>query len=169
MGLLEERERVALARAEELRVELERLQVAVVEAEEAARRAVIAREELVDALSGVPAQVTEAAAGEAVVVGGEAVVVGGGAGRKAEVPVWAEGLERSVLPEEYARIVFLVERDGAGGGGGVRARGLRDGLGWQATDAREQAARFRAKRLVERGWLVEAGPGLFRPGPGRSA
>lgn len=162
MGLLEERERVALARAEELRAELERLQVAVVEAEEAARRAVIAREELVDALSGVPAQVTEAAAGEA-------VVAGGGAGRKAEVPVWAEGLERSVLPEEYARIVSLVERDGAEGGGGVRARGLRDGLGWQATDAREQAARFRAKRLVERGWLVEAGPGLFRPGPGRSA
>ncbi|MFE9927360.1 hypothetical protein ACFYQA_39460 [Streptomyces sp. NPDC005774] len=162
MGLLEERERVALARAEELRAELERLQVAVAEAEKAARRAVIAREELVDALSGGPAQVTEAAAGEA-------VVVGGGAGRKAEVPVWAEGLERSVLPEDYARIVSLVERDGAGGGGGVRARGLRDGLGWQATDAREQAARFRAKRLVERGWLVEAGPGLFRPRPGRSA
>ncbi|MFH8453924.1 hypothetical protein ACH4CD_32350 [Streptomyces fungicidicus] len=37
MGLLEERERVALARAEELRVKLERLRVAVVEAEEAAR------------------------------------------------------------------------------------------------------------------------------------
>ncbi|MBC3844522.1 hypothetical protein GXW82_43375 [Streptacidiphilus sp. 4-A2] len=37
LGVLERRERVALARAEELRAELERLQAAVAEADEAAR------------------------------------------------------------------------------------------------------------------------------------
>lgn len=51
LGVLERRERVALARAEELRAELERLQAAVAEAEEAARRAVIAHEETVEALA----------------------------------------------------------------------------------------------------------------------
>lgn len=50
IAVLEKRERLALVRAEELRAELERVQVAVA-AEEAARRAVIAREELVDALT----------------------------------------------------------------------------------------------------------------------
>ncbi|RZB18638.1 hypothetical protein StrepF001_16545 [Streptomyces sp. F001] len=51
IAVLEKRERLALVRAEELRAELERVQVAVAAAEEAARRAVIAREELVDALT----------------------------------------------------------------------------------------------------------------------
>ncbi|MGW3109606.1 hypothetical protein [Streptomyces sp. NPDC001100] len=44
VGLLEERERAALARVEELRAEMEHLRFAVAEAEEAARRAVVARE-----------------------------------------------------------------------------------------------------------------------------
>jgi hypothetical protein len=68
-----------------------------------------------------------------------------------------------VLPSDCARIVALVQEDAAGGGDGVRARAMRERLGWAATDAREQAARFRAKRLVERGWLAEERPGLFRP------
>ncbi|MFI9304845.1 hypothetical protein ACIG0C_36540, partial [Kitasatospora aureofaciens] len=67
------------------------------------------------------------------------------------------------LPPDCARIVALVERDAAGGGDGVRARAMREDLGWPASDAREQAARFRAKRLAERGWLSEGRPGLFRP------
>lgn len=51
LGVRERREWVALARAEELRAELERLQAAVAEVEEAARRAVIAREDAVEALA----------------------------------------------------------------------------------------------------------------------
>ncbi|MEU8926685.1 hypothetical protein AB0D10_38150 [Kitasatospora sp. NPDC048545] len=42
LGLLEEREGAALARVEELRAELERVRAAVLEAEEAARRAAVA-------------------------------------------------------------------------------------------------------------------------------
>jgi len=156
LGVLERRERVALARAEELRAELERVQAAVVEAEEAARRAVIAREETVAALAEAAGQAgTSDAAVEA--------PAAGGAGPRVEVPLWREGLGVEVLPPDCARIVALVREDAAGGGEGVRARAMRDRLGWPASDAREQAARFRAKRLVERGWLTEGRPGLFRP------
>ncbi|MFG2825178.1 hypothetical protein ACGFX4_37850 [Kitasatospora sp. NPDC048365] len=154
------RELVALARAEELRAELERLQAAVVEAEEAARRAVIAREETVAALAELAdeAVVPEAPAGGPVVE-----PTAGSAGPRVEVPFWRDGLGIEVLPPDCARIVALVERDAAGGGEGVRARAMRGHLGWPASDAKEQAARFRAKRLVERGWLAEERPGLFRP------
>ncbi|MCX5215397.1 hypothetical protein OG689_40175 [Kitasatospora sp. NBC_00240] len=156
LGVLERRERVALARAEELRAELERLQAAVAEADEAARRAVIAREETVEALAE--------AAEEAVVVGASMdLPAADAAGPRVEVPLWREGVGIEVLPPECARIVALVHEDAAGGGDGVRARAMREHLGWSASDAREQAARFRAKRLVERGWLTEGRPGLFRP------
>ena len=156
LGVLERRERVAPARAEELRAELERLQAAVAEADEAARRAVIAREETVEALAE--------AAGEAVVVGAPVdLPAAGAAGPRVEVPLWREGVGIEVPPPECARIVALVQEDAAGGGDGVRARAMREHLGRPASDAREQAARFRAKRLVERGRLTEGRPGLFRP------
>ncbi|MGK4578500.1 hypothetical protein [Kitasatospora sp. HPMI-4] len=157
LGLLEERERAAQARVEELRAELERVRVAVLEAEESARRAAVAREEVVDALAAVPG-VLDTAVAEAA----------GGVAARVEVPPWRRGLDLAVLPGDCAAIVALVEDDAAGGGGGVRARQMRDHLGWRASDAREQAARFRAKRLVERGWLSEDGPGLFKPRPGRA-
>lgn len=156
LGVLERRERVALARAEELRAELERLQAAVVEADEAARRAVIAREEIVVALAE--------AADEAGVSGASVDVPAlGAAGARVEVPLWREGVGIEVLPPDCGRIVALVQEDAVGGGEGVRARAMREHLGWPASDAKEQAARFRAKRLVERGWLAEGRPGLFRP------
>ena len=157
LGVLERRERVALARAEELRAELERLRAVVAEAEEAARRAVIAREETVEALA-------EASDGAAVCEApAVAVPVAVGVGPRVEVPLWREGLRVDVLPPDCARIVALVERDATDGGQGVRARAMREDLGRPASDAKEQAARFRAKRLAERGWLTEERPGLFRP------
>jgi hypothetical protein len=155
LGVLERRERVALARAEELRGELERLQTALVEAEEAARRAVIAREETVEALA-------EEAEGTGAVGVPVTVPAVGAVGPRVEVPLWREGLGVEVLPSDCARIVALVQEDAAGGGEGVRARRMREHLGWPATDAKDQAARFRAKRLVGRGWLREERPGLFR-------
>jgi hypothetical protein len=162
LGVLEERERAALARAEELRVELERLRLVVAEAEEAARRAVIAREEVVDALAGMADKVVVP---QGPAVGPVSAPGVGCVGPRVEVPLWREGLGLEVLPPDCARIVSLVE--GGAGGGGVRARQMREALGWEATDSRDQAARFRAKRLVERGWLSEEGPGLFRPRPER--
>ena len=149
---------MALGRAEELRAEVERLQAALVEADEAARRAVIAREETVEALAEAAEEVGAVGAPVTVPVPAVGVV-----GPRVEVPLWREGLGVEVLPSDCARIVALVQEDAAGGGEGVRARAMRDHLGWPSSDAKEQAARFRAKRLVERGWLTEGRPGLFRP------
>ncbi|WP_274919651.1 hypothetical protein [Streptomyces sp. WZ-12] len=52
MGLLEEREAVARVRAEELRVELERIAAELADAEAVLERRVIARTELAEALAG---------------------------------------------------------------------------------------------------------------------
>jgi hypothetical protein len=165
VGLLEEWERAALVRAEGLRVELDGPQAELARTEDAARRAVIAREELVEVLSG-PAG-GQVAAGEP--SGAAVVVPAAGAGARPEVVGRREDLEASsVLPQDYAGVVSLVLTDAAVGGDGLRARGLRDGLGLGPADTREQAARFRAKRLVERGWLTEVKPGLFRLRPGWS-
>jgi hypothetical protein len=163
LGVLERRERVALARAEELRGELERLQAALVEADEAARRAVIAREETVEALAEAAEEVGAVGAVGAPVTVTVPVPAVGVVGPRVEVPLWREGLGVEVLPSDCARIVALVQEDAAGGGEGVRARAMRDHLGWPSSDAKEQAARFRAKRLVGCGWLREERPGLFRP------
>ncbi|MFF7231794.1 hypothetical protein [Streptomyces sioyaensis] len=156
VGLLEERERAALTRVEELRAELERLRDAVAEAEEAARRAAVAREEVAEVLAASPVTADFEVLGTA-----SAVVP------KGEVPFWQPGLDRAVLAADCAAIVALVEEDAAAGGEGVRARRMRDRLGWQASDAREQAARFRAKRshaVLAR----TASPWLFPGGqPGR--
>jgi len=54
VGLLEEQERAVLVRVEELPAEMERLRFAVAEAEEDARRAVVAREEIVEVLAASP-------------------------------------------------------------------------------------------------------------------
>ncbi|WP_232543347.1 hypothetical protein, partial [Kitasatospora aureofaciens] len=51
-------------------------------------------------------------------------------GPRVEVPFWSEGLGIDALPPDCARIVALVERDAAGGGDGVRARAMREDLGW---------------------------------------
>lgn len=166
LGVLERRERVALARAEEWRAELERLQAAVVEAEQAARRAVTAREETVEAVE-TPAELAELADQAAVPVasaGGSVLQpVADVAEPRVEVPLWSEGLGVGVLPLDCARIVALVERDAAGSGQGVRARAMREDPGWPASDAKEQAARFRAMRHPH----SEPAPPL-RPHPQRS-
>jgi hypothetical protein len=127
LGVLERREQVALARAEELRAELERVQAAVAEAEQAARRAVIAREETVEAL----VEAADQAVVPAAPAGGSVVEpVAGAAGSRLEVPLWCEGLGVGVLPPDCARIVALVERDAAGGSGGVPGRRSGPGGGW---------------------------------------
>ncbi|WP_034086716.1 hypothetical protein [Streptacidiphilus albus] len=143
LGVLERRERVALARAEELRAELERVQAAVVEAEQAARRAVIAREETVEAL----AELADLAAVPVAPAGGSVVEpVADVVGPRVEVPLWSEGLGVGVLPLDCARIVALVERDAAGGGQGVRARAMRGDLGAACPAAAPKPFRPRPRR-----------------------
>lgn len=145
LGVLERRERVALAQAEELRAELERVQAAVVEADEAARRAVIAREEIVAAL----AEAAEEAGASGAAVDVPAMGV---AGSRVEVPLWSEGLEIEVLPHDCARIVALVEEDAAGGG-----QGCGPGQCASIWAGRRVTRRSRPRGFGRSGWSSGAG------------
>ncbi|MFF3469295.1 hypothetical protein ACWCQN_47820 [Streptomyces sp. NPDC001984] len=70
------------------------------------------------------------------------------------VPEWREGVTAQVLAPEYRRLLAVLEA--AGGGEDLAAR-----LGLELVPAKVEGVRVKAKRLVERGWLAEHGPGLF--------
>lgn len=75
----------------------------------------------------------------------------------AVVPVWREGLTVDVLAPDYQRLVGVLETD-AGRAGELAGR-----LGLELVPAKVEGVRSKAKRLVERGWLVEERPGVFTP------
>lgn len=148
-GLLDAHEVAVRARVEELRV-------ALADAERDLEHVVITRNML------------------RVVVGkGEAViravkVVDGGVSDQAPaiapglepavVPLRREGMTEQVLPEGYRR-VWLVARPA---GEGIRAGDLARALGLPGTDSAREGLRAKLKRLVARGWAVEAAPGVFQ-------
>ncbi|WP_330294172.1 hypothetical protein [Streptomyces griseorubiginosus] len=146
MGLLEERERAARQRVEVLQAELR-------EAEAAWERFVIARETVGQVLAEpgdrrpAPVAVTE-----------DRPVTVAGAVRGSMVPVWLAGLEAAVLAPDYRRIMdILAGRDGEA----MDCRQLAVALGLQSVPAKVEGVRSKAKRLVTRGWLTEARPGMF--------
>ncbi|MDX3357642.1 hypothetical protein PV703_30955 [Streptomyces sp. ME01-24h] len=144
MGLLEERERAARQRVEVLQAELR-------EAEAAWERFVIARETVGQVLAE-PGDRRPAP----VAVAEDRPVAG--AVRGSVVPVWRVGLEAVVLAPDYRRIMdILVGRDGEA----MDCRQLAVALGLQPVPAKVEGVRSKAKRLVTRGWLTEARPGMF--------
>lgn len=150
-GLLEERESAARQRVDGLREEAERVMAALAEAERAFERAVVAREELCAAWA-------EAEAGEQASPAGSAAVGPGAVAPGSVVPVWREGMPVEALASDYQRIVAVVDEAGRGGGGAMKCRQIAEVLGWQATAAKVEGLRSKARRLAERGWL-EAEPG----------
>jgi hypothetical protein len=121
MGLLEEREAAARVRAEELRVEVERIAAELADAEAVLERRVIARTELAEALAAGGEETQASAAGvreaPAVTEKAPAPVVG------SVVPRWHEAATADVLAVDYPRIVELVE-SGAGDGEGISTKQL---------------------------------------------
>ncbi|MGW0793074.1 hypothetical protein ACWD04_34035 [Streptomyces sp. NPDC002911] len=159
MGLIEEREVAARRRVESLRGELDRLVAELEEAEAARDRLVIAKETVGEVLSeaGEPddAQVSREA---------RPVEPGPAVGRAVSgsvVPVRREGLDVTVLPPDYQRIMHvLADRERSGEGPAI-CRQLADGLGLELVPAKIEGVRSKAKRLAARGWLVEDTPGSF--------
>ncbi|MFE0631227.1 hypothetical protein ACFW3D_30255 [Streptomyces sp. NPDC058864] len=146
MGLLEERERAARQRVEVLQAELR-------EAEAAWERLVIAREAVGEVLA-------EPRGGDDAPVAAceERPVALVGAVRGSVVPVWRVGLEAAVLAPDYRRIMEIVAgRDAEG----MDCRQLAVALGLATVPAKVEGVRSKAKRLVARGWLAEAVPGMF--------
>jgi hypothetical protein len=161
MGLLEEREAVALVRVEELQAEADRILSELAAAQGILERRVIARTELAEALA-CPGDAADAAEQEApeqpvpVVEAVKAPVAG------SIVPHFGEGMRGQALAPEYRRIVELVEA-GPDDGEGAMAKEIASGLGLELVPAKIEGVRSRARRLAERGWLGVSPTGRFTP------
>ncbi|MFG2174744.1 hypothetical protein ACGFMO_25855 [Streptomyces niveus] len=173
LGMLEERETAARVRVEGLREEVARLAGVLEAAEIELDRRVIAREELVEALAASAAETTAVAeAGtEREIVPASAPVPG------STVPPWRNGLPVTVLAPDYQRILGVLEEPPSAGQGPLKAREITAELGLETTPAKVEGVRSKARRLAERGWLMQETSGAFSvgrqpvavPGAGSSA
>jgi hypothetical protein len=161
LGLLETREMAARERVEDLREEAARAAAVLEAAEIELDRRVIAREELVEALAASAEEttvVTEAEVEEVPVPGPVSASVPG-----AIVPPWREGLAVSVLSLDNQRILnVLQDRSDREP---MRAKDIAAALGIDhAVAAKVEGVRSKAKRLGERGWLLQEASGAFSAG-----
>lgn len=160
LGMLEEREAAARVRVEGLREEAARLAEVLEAAEIELDRRVIAREELVEALAVSAAQttaVTEADAEQAT-ASSPVRVLG------STVPPWRDGLRVTVLAPDYQRILSVVEERRSAGQGPLKAKEIAVGLDLETTPAKVEGMRSKARRLAERGWLMQETSGMFSAG-----
>lgn len=156
LGMLEAREAAARARVEDLREAAARAAAVLEAAEIELDRRVIAREELVEALavSADEATAVPEAAAESVPVPLPGTTV----------PSWHEGLPATVLSPDYQRVLGMVADRSAQGP--VRAKEIAVVLGLEPTPAKVEGVRSKARRLAERGWLVQETSGMFTAGHG---
>ncbi|WP_330334851.1 hypothetical protein OHS33_00380 [Streptomyces sp. NBC_00536] len=156
LGLPEAREAAARERVEDLREEADRAAQALEAAEIELDRRVIAREELAEALAVSAAQTT--AVTEAEGESAPAPVSG------TTVPPWREVLPATLLSPDYQRILGVLEDRPGRGQGPVRAKDIAVALGLETSPAKVEGVRSKAKRLAERGWLVQEASGMFSVG-----
>ncbi|MBK6018710.1 hypothetical protein [Streptomyces sp. MBT53] len=96
---------------------------------------------------------------------GGAPFAGGIAGRVRLVPQWTPGLVVGALPRSYQDIVEGL----ADAVHPVRAHHICGALGLSTDKSKAEGFPSRLKRLIERGWLTEAQPGLFASQPAVTA
>jgi hypothetical protein len=153
-------------RVEELQAEADRILAELSEAETVLERRVIARVELAEALSapddagGVPAPDPEE---EPPVMPVSPVAVSKTPVAGSIVPRRREGLDLKALAPDYRRIVEMLEFEPAVGQEGLSAKEMAARLGLELVPAKIEGVRSRAKRLVERDWLVQLPSGRFTP------
>ncbi|WP_336207051.1 hypothetical protein [Nonomuraea sp. LPB2021202275-12-8] len=73
------------------------------------------------------------------------------------VPHWQPGMNTAVLPRAYRDAVEIM----ADAGRAIRAGQIAVAMGLPDEAAKREGLRSKLKRLVERGWAKEEGPGLF--------
>ncbi len=152
---LQRREATAREEAEELRGQIGQLAERLAGVEERLSRLVITRETVEEVLNGSGAEATLATVvpdGAAPSRPGHLSAVG-----VLAVPPWRPGVEASVLPEAYRDLLEVAEDAGRP----LRAGQIAAAAGLSTDKAKVEGLRSKLKRLVERGWLAEAGPGLF--------
>ncbi len=163
---IERREAAAREKIGELRAQLEELTGRLAEQEAVLSRLEITRETMTEILSGGEAVtgpgIESGDAGAADVSGQPAKVeesrfgVGSPVGVRL-VPQWSAELAVGVLPRSYQDILEVLE-DAVHP---MRAHHMCAALGLSTDKTKVEGFRSKLKRLVERGWLTEAQPGLF--------
>jgi hypothetical protein len=157
-SLIEElRRREAAARQEvdELRGEIARLAERLARAEDRLSRLEITRETVAEIVGGVGTG--EPAAGAADPVPAGSRLAGGSPVGVVMVPPWRPGLAQSVLPPSYRDLLEVL----ADAGRPLRAGSVAAAAGLSTDRSKIEGLRSKLKRLAERGWLAEDGPGLF--------
>ncbi|WP_331744261.1 hypothetical protein OG762_49560 (plasmid) [Streptomyces sp. NBC_01136] len=166
-SLIEELHRREAAAREEvagIRREIGLLNERLAVAEERLSRLEIARETVSEILGG--AGTDQSVAGpvaDAVVTAGpgpsSAVVAPASPIGVLTVPPWRPGIAVSVLPRAYQDIVEVL----VDAGQPLRAAQVAAAAGLSTDKSKVEGLRSKLKRLVERGWLFEDGPGRFTP------
>jgi hypothetical protein len=165
---LQRREAVARQEVDELRGEIARLNERLARAEERLSRLEITRETVTEILGGVGTD--EAVAGrEAEPAAADPAPAssrraGGSPIGVVTVPPWRPGLAQSVLPSSYRDLLEIL----ADARRPLRAGSIAAAAGLSTGKSTVEGLRSKLKRLAERGWLAEDGPGLFTL-PGRDA
>jgi len=158
---LQRREAAARHEVDELRGEIARLNERLARAEERLSRLEITRETVAEILAGVGTD--EATAGREVepVAADPAPVssrlAGGSPIGVVTVPPWRPGLAQSVLPPSYRDLLEVLTDAGRP----LRAGSIAAAAGLSTDKSTVEGLRSKLKRLAERGWLAEDGPGLF--------
>jgi hypothetical protein len=153
---LQRREAAARQEVDELRGEIARLSDRLARAEEALSRLEITRETVTGILGGAGAG--QPAAGQAMdAVAAADPAPGGSPVGVLTVPPWRPGLAQSVLPPSYRDLLEVL----ADAGRPLRAGSIAAAAGLSTGKSKIEGLRSKLKRLVERGWLAEEGPGLF--------
>ncbi|WP_369032773.1 hypothetical protein [Streptomyces adonidis] len=165
---LEQRESTARARVAELREQIAELTTLLTSAEQRLSRLEIARETVTEILdetsehSSTAEETREAEAPPTASRFGEGSPIG-----VLTVPPRRPGLDSSVLPTAYQDLIEVI----ADAGRPMRAMQVAEAAGLSVDRSKVEGLRSKLKRLVERGWLAEDGPGRFTlpSGDGRAS
>lgn len=155
---LEAREAAARTRVEALRAEMDRLAEQVAAEEESLRRLEITKETVIEVLAGGDDDEVGVVIDPGPNPEGGVGAASGTSRVGMQVPVFGQdghGGGRG-LPVAYRDVVEVVADAGP-----LRARQVCQALGLGTEPRRREGMRIKLKRLVGRGWLVEASPGLF--------
>ena len=158
---LQRREAAARQEADELRAEIARLNERLARAEERLSRLEITRETVAEILGGVGTDRPEGQeaepAGAADLAPAGSRLAGGSPIGVVTVPPWRPGRAQSVLPASYRDLLEVL----ADAGRPLRAGSIAAAAGLSTDRSKIEGLRSKLKRLTERGWLTEDGPGLF--------
>jgi hypothetical protein len=159
---LQAREEAVRTRVEALRAEMDRLAERLAAEQELLGRLEITRQTVIEVLAG------DLPGGNAVGIDPDPQSEGGvGAAAPrvgAQVPVFGQDGDGRRLPVAYRDVVEVLADAGP-----LRARQVCQAVGTGTEPKHREGMRIKLKRLVERGWLVEAEPGLFACAAGVAA